>query len=127
MNKMVKELAILGFVSFTATVIMQFIHLTEDKKMLFEYAHVLMFGTAIAYAKEIALISSQLHQITEAFGTADRAGERRRAPATPARLTCGGAQTVQPRDPLVQARKRRCYGHAPCAITAHAGGRPRPK
>ena len=30
------QLAILGFVSFTATVILQFIPLPEDKKMLFE-------------------------------------------------------------------------------------------
>ena len=56
----VRELAVLGFVSFTATVILQFIHLPEDKKMIFEFAHVLMFGTAIAYALEIGRISSQV-------------------------------------------------------------------
>mmetsp|Transcript_29548 Transcript_29548/g.61840 ORF Transcript_29548/g.61840 Transcript_29548/m.61840 type:complete len:276 (-) Transcript_29548:284-1111(-) len=75
MQKMVKELAILGFVSFTATVILQFVHTAEDKKMLFEYAHVLMFGTAIAYAKEIALISSQISQISNAYATANSVGE----------------------------------------------------
>lgn len=37
MHKMVTELAILGFVSFTATVILQFVHLAEENRMLFEY------------------------------------------------------------------------------------------
>ena len=47
LGKMVSELAILGFVSFTATVIMQFLELHEETKLTFEYSHVLMFVTAV--------------------------------------------------------------------------------
>ena len=55
-----RELAVLGFVSFTATVIQQFVSLPEDTKETFEYSHVLMFVTAIFYAIEIAVISRML-------------------------------------------------------------------
>ena len=51
--------------------------LQEDKKMLFEYAHVLMFATAVAYAKEIALISTQIHDITKEYAAADAIPEDR--------------------------------------------------
>ena len=47
--RQVRELAILGFVSFTATVLMQFIKLHEEMKEFFEYSHVLLFLTAVFY------------------------------------------------------------------------------
>ena len=51
-GKMVTELAILGFVSFTATVILQFVHLDEETHESFEYAHVLMFITVRRSSKQ---------------------------------------------------------------------------
>ena len=44
-----RELAILGFVSFTATVLMQFVTLGEETRDFFEYSHVLLFLTAVFY------------------------------------------------------------------------------
>ena len=66
LQKMSRELAILGFVSFTATVVMQFTHLGETEE-LFEYAHVLLFATAIMYVKEIAFVSRSVNAITNDF------------------------------------------------------------
>ena len=67
-QKMIRELAILGFVSFTATVLKQFLQtVPESDLQLFEYAHVLLFTTACAYVKEIALVSRQLHAIEVDF------------------------------------------------------------
>ena len=67
-QKMIRELAILGFVSFTATVLKQFLQrVPESDLQLFEYAHVLLFTTACAYVKEIAIVNSQLHAIEAEF------------------------------------------------------------
>eukprot|EP00966_Prymnesium_polylepis_P103665 2400046-Prymnesium_polylepis.1 len=63
---MVRELAVLGFVSFTATVIQQFVQLSEETKETFEYSHVLMFVTAIFYAVEISVISRMLDFVVQA-------------------------------------------------------------
>ena len=71
MGKMVKELAILGFVSFTATVSMQFLKLEEEHREFFEYAHVLLFLSAVFYAVEISFISIQLDSIQEEFQDRD--------------------------------------------------------
>ena len=72
---MTRELAILGFVSFTATVILQFVHLEEEKHELFEYAHVLMFTIAVVYAKEIAIVSIKLGRISRDFEAHDAASD----------------------------------------------------
>ena len=57
LSKMIRELAILGFVSFTATVLLQFVELPggEETHESFEFSHVLMFVTACFYAIEIAV------------------------------------------------------------------------
>ena len=65
MQKMIRELAVLGFVSFTATVILQFVVMIEETKLTFEYSHVLMFITAVFFAIEIAVISNNLPTILE--------------------------------------------------------------
>ena len=65
---------------------MQFVKLAEENKMLFEYAHVLMFATAVMYAKEIALISVQIGEITAAYRRQDNVDDsavRRHSPQPP--------------------------------------------
>ena len=79
----VRELAILGFVSFTATVIMQFVPLSEEATESFEYSHVLLFVTAIFYAVEISVISVVVPTIEAEFVGRDKGprGALRRASA----------------------------------------------
>ena len=62
----------LGFVSFTATVIMQFVPLSEEATESFEYSHVLLFVTAIFYAVEISVISVMLAPIEAEFVGRDK-------------------------------------------------------
>ena len=71
LQKMIKELAILGFVSLTATMLLQFVHLPHIQHLLFEYAHVLLFITAVMYAKEIYIISGTVERIAEEFEQLD--------------------------------------------------------
>ena len=76
LQKMSRELAILGFVSFTATVVMQFTHIGETEE-LFEYAHVLLFATAIMYVKEIAFVARSVNRITNDFHHKDTLSDER--------------------------------------------------
>ena len=55
-SKILRELTILGFVSFSATITLQAVHLPEDDHLIFEYAHVLMFTLAIMYSKETSKV-----------------------------------------------------------------------
>ena len=73
LEKMFKELTILGFVAFSATMLIQaeWLPLTHGQHLCFEFAHVLMFTTAIVYAKEIYLVAGSLHGIMEKFDTFD--------------------------------------------------------
>ena len=41
-HKMVRELAVLGFLSFSSSVLLQFVILPEETVQLFEYAHTVM-------------------------------------------------------------------------------------
>ena len=68
---MLRELTILGFVSFVATVILQFVLIPEEDKQIFEYAHVLMFTLAIFYAAQIAITAFQLGGIVKTFNKQD--------------------------------------------------------
>ena len=74
LQKMARELAILGFVSFTATVLMQFVEL-GDMEVLFEYAHVLLFATAIMYVKEIALVARIVRDLKQDFRAQDESAD----------------------------------------------------
>ena len=79
LNNMLRELAILGFVSFTATVILQFVALDEKHRELFEFSHVLMFVTAVFYALEIATVSVSSARARHVSSRArDGLGEQRR-------------------------------------------------
>ena len=75
LDKMFKELTILGFVAFSATMLIQaeMLPLTHGQHLCFEFAHVLMFATAIFYAKEIFLVSGMLHSIKLKFEEFDSA------------------------------------------------------
>ena len=87
-SKILRELTILGFVSFSATITLQAVHLPEDDHLIFEYAHVLMFTLAIMYSKEIAISSILFSGIQKGFVAQDAeadedllAGEREWAEA----------------------------------------------
>ena len=69
LDKMFKELTILGFVAFSATMLIQaeMLPLTHGQHLCFEFAHVLMFSTAIVYAKEIFLVAGSLQGIRVKF------------------------------------------------------------
>lgn len=69
LDKMFKELTILGFVAFSATMLIQaeMLPLTHGQHLCFEFAHVLMFTTAIFYAKEIFLVAGMLKGIKLKF------------------------------------------------------------
>ena len=69
LEKMFKELTILGFVAFSATMLIQaeMLPLTHGQHLCFEFAHVLMFSTAIVYAKEIFLVAGSLQGIRVKF------------------------------------------------------------
>ena len=73
LQKMFKELTILGFVAFSATMLIQAetLPLTHDQHLNFEFAHILMFTTAIVYAKEIFSVSHMLHGIKVNFEAHD--------------------------------------------------------
>ena len=75
LDKMQKELTILGFVAFSATMLIQaeMLPLTHEQHLCFEFAHVLMFATAVTYAKEIFLVSGMLHSIKLKFEEFDSA------------------------------------------------------
>ena len=70
-QKMLRELTILGFVSFSATITLQFVVLPEADHLIFEFAHVLMFTLAIMYAKEIAISSLLFAAIKSSFAAQD--------------------------------------------------------
>jgi hypothetical protein len=74
-QKILRELTILGFVSFTATIALQFAQLEEEPKMIFEFAHVLMFTLAIMYAKEISISAVLFTGIKASFVAADEESE----------------------------------------------------
>ena len=69
LDKMFKELTILGFVAFSATMLIQaeVLPLTHGQHLCFEFAHVLMFTTAIFYAKEIYLVAGALKGVRVKF------------------------------------------------------------
>ena len=75
LHKMLGELAVLGFVSFTSTVALQFMNLEsvggEETKESFEFSHVLMFTTAVFYALEIGVVAHMLGQVVGAGGEFD--------------------------------------------------------
>lgn len=71
-QKITRELTILGFVSFSATITLQMVNLEEESELLFEYAHVLMFSIAIFYALEIANNSFMAASIASGFARQDQ-------------------------------------------------------
>ena len=75
LQKMFKELTILGFVAFSATMLIQaeWLPMSHGQHLCFEFAHILMFTTAIVYAKEIFLVSHSLHRMITRFDGFDAA------------------------------------------------------
>ena len=74
LEKMFKELTILGFVAFSATVLLQaeLLTLNHEQHLNYEFSHILMFSTAIVYAKEIFFVSAMLEAVIKRFEAYDK-------------------------------------------------------
>ena len=123
LDKMFKELTILGFVAFSATMLIQaeMLPLTHGQHLCFEFAHVLMFTTAIFYAKEIFLVSGSLHRLRLKFEEFDGSAPEA---VLHKQLTRYGNRTDEVPTVLYQPvpfkeRMRRQFEHLYCIFSTH--------